>query len=92
MDYACEVFIYVIQVKAYTEGHDWTDKTEVQPSVKYLEWMESSGAQKGLISAGNRDIKLWKMNENTNRQISKSSSFVPIIEETNIVKTQLTVT
>jgi hypothetical protein len=29
MEYACEVNTKVSQVKAYNEGHDWKDKTDI---------------------------------------------------------------
>jgi hypothetical protein len=79
-------------VKAYNEGHDWADSSDVQASVKYLEWMENSGGRKGLVSAGNRDITLWKMSETVNKSISRTSCFIPMIEEADTIKTQLTVT
>jgi len=88
LDYACEVPSSLTQVKAYSQGHDWTNKTTVHASVNCLEWMENHGARKALVTAGGREIQLWKLIESQGRQPIPSSGLIPRWEENNTVKTR----
>ena len=77
-------------MKAYSEGHDWANKATDHPSVKSLEWMENHGARKGLVTAGGREIKLWKLIESQGGYINTSSGIITKWEDTNTVKTRVT--
>jgi len=90
LDYACEVTSSLTQVKAFSQGHDWTNKTTLHPSVNCLEWMENHGARKALVTAGGREIQLWKLIESQGRQTIASSGLIPQLSETNTIKTRFT--
>lgn len=80
LQYTCEVRCVLAQVKAYNETHDWANMSTMQPSVKCLEWLENGGARKGLLTAGDRDISLWRLTESSGRNVSLSTGLVPQLE------------
>lgn len=67
----------------------WNKKTEIGSAVRSISWLTPSGNNSNLVTAGQKDVKIWKICENSLWEVQNSVGNLPKACQTDNVRVQL---